>query len=193
MKKSILLCSTFLALVSLSACGNNNDNKTKDSSPKTEQKQKKNTTKDSKKKESTKKETAETGTISNKTKQEIKSQLPAHKDASDFANKYGESPASYLYNQKGVPAKDALQAVPDSSKTPEEKQTQKILENPSKYDQNTVSNATSSTTNNTTNTNSSSKNNTNNNNKQTSSQIDDASIDSLNVYTHPEVYQNRFN
>lgn len=169
MKKSAILFSTVLISLSLVACGSKKDSTAKDTKPKTEKVKK----------------------VSKEHTPNPK-KLPKHKDVNDFAAKEGKTPAAYLHENENLSVKKALQVLPNKDKTPQEKQTQQILANPSKYkDQPApapVTSSQASTSNTQANTTAPTTSETTNN------QVDpdnNANVDALNIYKHPEIYSNR--
>ncbi|WP_395318588.1 hypothetical protein [Fructilactobacillus frigidiflavus] len=168
MKKSAILFSTVLISLSLVAYGSKKDSTAKDTKPKTE-----------KVKKVSKEHTPNP------------QKLPKHKDVNDFAAKEGKTPAAYLHENENLSVKKALQVLPNKDKTPQEKQTQQILANPSKYkDQPAPAPVTTSPEE----TSTSQANPAPNTNEPANNQVDpdnNANVDALNIYKHPEIYSNR--
>ncbi|NDR76924.1 hypothetical protein [Fructilactobacillus sanfranciscensis] len=158
MKKSAILFSTVLISLSLAACGSKKETSHKDAKPKTEKVKK----------------------ISKEHTPNPK-KLPKHKDVNDFAAKEGKTPAAYLHENENLSVKKSLQVLPNKDKTPQEKQTQQILNNPSKYKDQPAPAPVKETQNNTNQSGTTSNNDPDNN----------LNIDALNIYKHPEIYSNR--
>lgn len=158
MKKAAVLFSTALISLSLVACGSKKESNQKDTKPKTE-----------KVKKTSKDHTPEP------------KKLPKHKDVNDFAAKEGKTPAAYLHENENLSVKKSLKVLPSKDKTPQEKETQKILDNPNKYKNQPEPTPVDSSA---TNTNSTDSN-------KTVDPDNNANVDALNIYKHPEIYSNR--
>ncbi|MDA9379469.1 hypothetical protein AT681_08600 [Limosilactobacillus reuteri] len=136
MKKIGLICATALLGMSLTACGSQLTKKasssSKTSSSKVVKHHKKANKHSEKKQESVSSSSSSVANSSNQqtTKQQSQAnnsqqassnngngQLPPSTDLHDFVNRYGESPAAYLYDHYGMSPEQAVQSVPNNMKS----------------------------------------------------------------------------